>query len=45
MGIAVRLGLLALLVAGGLGARWLWVATSVGADFAAMGKCVSCSDP
>ena len=39
MGIAVRLGLLALLVAGGLGARWLWVATSVGAGFAAKVTC------
>ena len=33
MGIAVRLGLLALLVVGGLGARWLWVATYVGAAY------------
>jgi CubicO group peptidase (beta-lactamase class C family) len=39
MGIAVRVGLLALLVAGGLGARWLWVATQVGAGFAAKVTC------
>jgi len=39
MGSAVRLGLLVLLVAGGLGARWLWVATSVGAGFAAKVTC------
>ena len=39
MGIALRLGLLALLVAGGLGAHWLWVATQVGAGFAAKVTC------